>query len=293
MDLNAIDLWLAWFEDLIVEKGYLYHFLFGLALTIPFHFARFKESQYCVPYLITILAAAPLIEWAQYILPGRSCDFLDATASWVGTLVGFILTPSTRRRRKTPMRKHIVPAILLILLLASTSYGANDSLAPDGFFGAKFGAPQNEVLEANKDLNPTPTEHPFSVVQAFDLKTTNSGKDVVIQLDFFEKKLVCGMASVLDVSMDEAIKYIEVLTVKYGDFDKIMPDSEEQSVTVLWYFNNSSIRVTHYIKTKHFHVLMNDKEATIRVIEAEKKKNPKFKPEKKTPAIDHKNDRII
>lgn len=188
------------------------------------------------------------------------------------------------------MKRLITPVIWLVLLLASTAYGAEDSRAPDGFFGAKFGSPKKEVLEANKDLNPTPTEHPFSVIQAFDLKTTNSGKDVIIQLDFFEEKLICGLATVMDVSMDEAIKYIEVLSLKYGAFDKITPDIEENSVTVLWYFNKSSIRVTHYLKTSHFYVIMNDKEATIRALKAEEKKNPNFKPEKKKPVIDTKKN---
>jgi hypothetical protein len=293
MDLNSIDLWLAWFENLIIEKGYLYHFLFGLALTIPFYSTRFKESRWCTPYLILILTIAPMIEWAQHFMPTRTCDIFDATSSWIGTLVGFVFSPSTRGRRKLTMKRLIAPIILLVLLLVSTAYGADDKRAPDGFFGAKFGSAQKEVLEANKDLNPTPTEHPFSVVQAFDLKTMTSGKNVTIQLDFFEKKLICGMASVEDVSMDESMKYIEVLMIRYGNYDKMIPDNDDGSLSILWYFDKSAIRATYYVGTKHFHVLMNDREATNSVVEAERKKNPKFKPEKKEPTINHKNDITI
>jgi hypothetical protein len=277
----------------VVDKGYFYHFLFGFALTIPFHSIRFKESRWCVPYLILVLTIAPFIEWVQHFIPARTCDVLDAASSWAGTLFGFLLTPPTKQRRKLHMKKFVVPIILLVLFLFSTAYGADDKRVPDGFFGAQFGASQKEVLEANKDLNPTPTEHPFSVVQAFDLKTTTSGKDVVIQLDFFEKKLVSGMASVMDVSIDEAMKYVEALAVRYGDYDKMVPDTEESSITLLWYFNTAYIRAVYYINTKHFHVLMSDKAAAIRVVEAEKKKNPNFKLEKKAPAIDHKKDIIL
>jgi hypothetical protein len=191
------------------------------------------------------------------------------------------------------MKRLIAPIILLVMLLVSTAYGGDDKRAPDGFFGAKFGAPQKEVLEANKDLNPTPTEHPFSAVQAFDLRTQTSGKDVTIQLDFFEKKLIAGIASVEDVSMDESVKYFEVLMIKYGDSDKVIPDPADASVTVLWYFSTTAIRATYFINTKHFHVLMSDMEATRRVVELEKKKNPNYKPEKKEPSINHKNDITI
>jgi hypothetical protein len=38
---------------------------------------------------------------------------------------------------------------------------------------------------------------------------------------------------------------------------------------------------------------MSDMEATRRVVELEKKKNPNYKPEKKEPSINHKNDITI
>ena len=188
------------------------------------------------------------------------------------------------------MKRLIAPIILLAMLLYSTTYGADESRAPDGFFGTQFGSAQKEVLQANKDMNPTPTKHPFSVVQAFDLKTEASGKNVVIQLDFFEKKFISGLAVVENITEDEAVKYVETLVTKYGNYDKVKPDNKEHSVRIVWYFNKTVMSATYYSNTKNFYVNINDKKAAMQVIEAEKKKNPKFKPEKKMPNFDHSKD---